>query len=227
MTAMNASAVLPLMMPPAEPAEGADALQARDARREEERSRDRALMRRVAAGDQEALSELMGRWSRPVYSLAFRILRSAEAAEEVTQDVFLKVWRHASVFEEQRGAFSSWVLTMTHHGAIDSLRRARARGSAVTSVLDNVVSATLPSPRTGVSPWQRMRLEEALKSLPERQRQVVELAYYGGHTREEMARILEEPVGTVKTRLRDAIQRLAQVFRDPEEALARTPGFES
>jgi RNA polymerase sigma-70 factor (ECF subfamily) len=197
----------------------------RDVRRAEERSRDRELMVRVGAGDQDALSELMTRWSRPVYSLAFRILRNAELAEEVSQDVFLKVWRHAGLFEEQRGAFSSWVLTMTHHGSIDALRRARARGSQVTNVLDNVMSATLPSPRPSVSHWQRLRLEQALGSLPERQRQVVELAYYGGHTREEMAQILKEPVGTVKTRLRDAVQRLAQVFRDPEEALSHAPGF--
>jgi RNA polymerase sigma-70 factor (ECF subfamily) len=193
--------------------------------REAERARDRELMRRVTRGEQDALSELMARWTRPVYSLAFRILRNAELAEEVTQDVFLKVWKHAALFEEQRGAFSSWVLTMTHHGSIDALRRAKARGSQVTNTLDNVVSATLPSPRPGVTPWQRLKLEQALETLPERQRQVVELAYYGGHTREEMAQILQEPVGTVKTRLRDAIQRLAEVFRDPEEALAQAPGF--
>ena len=195
--------------------------------REAERSRDRELMRLVVRGDQGALEELMARWTRPVYSLALRILRNAELAEEVTQDVFLKVWKHASLFEEQRGAFSSWVLTMTHHGSIDALRRAKARGSQVTSTLDNVVSATLPSPRPPVTTWQKVKLEEALAGLPEKQRQVVELAYYGGYTREEMARILKEPVGTVKTRLRDAVQKLAAVFRDPEEALAQTPGFQA
>ncbi|HTB21087.1 MAG TPA: sigma-70 family RNA polymerase sigma factor [bacterium] len=195
--------------------------------REAERARDRDLMGRVTRGEQDALAELMARWTRPVYSLALRILRNPELAEEVTQDVFLKVWKHAALFEEQRGAFSSWVLTMTHHGSIDALRRAKARGSQVTNVLDNVLSATLPSPRPGVSPWQKLRLEQALETLPPRQREVVELAYYGGHTREEMARILNEPVGTVKTRLRDAIQRLAEVFRDPDEALAHTPGFQA
>lgn len=196
------------------------------AKREAERARDRDLMLRVNKGDQDALAELMSAWTRPVYSLAFRIVRNAELAEEITQDVFLKVWRHSTVFEEQRGAFSSWVLTMTHHGSIDALRRAQARGSQVTNVLDNVVAATLPSPRPGVSPWQKHRLEQALETLPPRQREVVELAYYGGHTREEMAHILKEPVGTVKTRLRDAVQRLAQVFRDPDEALAGVPGFQ-
>jgi RNA polymerase sigma-70 factor (ECF subfamily) len=193
--------------------------------REAERARDRALMQRVVKGDQTALEELMQRWSRPVYSLALRILRSPELAEEVSQDVFLKVWKHAAVFQEQRGAFSSWVLTMTHHGSIDALRRAKARGSQVTSTLDNIVAATLPSPRGGVTQWQRLKLEQALETLPEKQRQVVDLAYFGGHTREEMAQILGEPVGTVKTRLRDAIQRLAQVFVDPEKALDAAPEF--
>jgi RNA polymerase sigma-70 factor (ECF subfamily) len=194
--------------------------------REIERSRDRELMRQVVRGEQSALEELMARWTRPVYSLALRILRNAELAEEVTQDVFLKVWKHAALFEEQRGAFSSWVLTMTHHGSIDALRRGKARGSQVTSTLDNVVAATLPSSRPPVTTWQKVKLEQALETLPEKQRQVVELAYYGGYTREEMARILKEPVGTVKTRLRDAIQKLAAVFRDPEEALSKAPGFQ-
>jgi RNA polymerase sigma-70 factor (ECF subfamily) len=194
--------------------------------REAERSRDRALMKRVVAGDQGALEELMQRWKRPVYSLALRILRNPELAEEVSQDVFLKVWKHSAVFEEQRGAFSSWVLTMTHHGSIDALRRAKARGSQVTNTLDNIVAATLPSPRPSVSTWQKMKLEQALETLPAKQREVVELAYFGGYTRDEMSKILGEPVGTVKTRLRDAVQKLSAVFRDPEEALQSMPGFQ-
>jgi RNA polymerase sigma-70 factor (ECF subfamily) len=195
--------------------------------REAEKARDRELMRRVVNGEQEALEELMQRWSRPVYSLALRILRNPELAEEVSQDVFLKVWKHAAVFEDQRGAFSSWVLTMTHHGSIDALRRAKARGSQVTNTLDNVVAATLPSPRPSVTQWQKMKLQEALQTLPEKQRKVVELAYFDGYTREEMARILDEPVGTVKTRLRDAVQRLSAVFKDPEGELSGMPGFQS
>jgi len=226
MMAMSVLAVLPSMSPGFRGMSAAAPVPAQSPR-EAERARDREFMRRVNRGDQDALAELMARWSRPVYSLALRILRNAELAEEVTQDVFLKVWKHAALFEEQRGAFSSWVLTMTHHGSIDALRRAKTRGSQVTNSLDNVLSATLPSPRPGVTPWQKLKLEQALETLPERQRQVVELAYFGGHTREEMAQILQEPVGTVKTRLRDAVQKLAEVFRDPEEALSQTPGFTS
>lgn len=227
---MNVLAVQPSMMQKRDASMDApvqSSSRPQGAAREAEKARDRALMARVVKGDQTALEELMERWRRPVYSLALRILRSAELAEEVSQDVFLKVWKHAAVFEDHRGAFSSWVLTMTHHGSIDALRRAKARGSAVTSTLDNVVSATLPSPRPSVSTWQKMKLQEALETLPEKQRAVVELAYFEGYTREEMAQILGEPVGTVKTRLRDAVQRLAAVFKDPEGELQSMPGFQS
>jgi RNA polymerase sigma-70 factor (ECF subfamily) len=226
MTEMNALAARPSMMSGSFSVESPQS-RPKGAVREAEKARDRETMRRVVAGDQTALEELMERWRRPVYSLALRILRQPELAEEVSQDVFLKVWKHAAVFEDQRGAFSSWVLTMTHHGSIDALRRAKARGSQVTNTLDNIVAATLPSPRAGVSPWQKMKLQEALETLPDKQRQVVELAYFEGRTREEMAQILEEPVGTVKTRLRDAVQRLAAVFKDPESELKAMPGFRS
>jgi RNA polymerase sigma-70 factor (ECF subfamily) len=214
------------MMTMSEPKAVGGSARPQGAAREAEKARDRALMQRVVKGDQDALEELMTRWRRPVYSLALRILRSPELAEEVSQDVFLKVWKHAAVFQEHRGAFSSWVLTMTHHGSIDALRRAKARGSQVTNTLDNVVAATLPSPRPGVSGWQKMKLQEALETLPDKQRQVVELAYFEGYTRDEMAQILGEPVGTVKTRLRDAVQRLAAVFKDPDAELAAVPGFQ-
>jgi RNA polymerase sigma-70 factor (ECF subfamily) len=167
------------------------------------------------------MEELMQRWGRPVHSLALQILRNPQQAEEVSQDVFLKVWKHAHQFDEQKGAFSSWILTMTHHGSVDALRRAKVRGSQVTAFLDNIVAATLPGPPPGITPWQRLKLEEALATLPDKQRLVVDLAYHGGRTRNEMSRMLGEPVGTVKTRLRDAVKRLAGVFRDPEGDFAK------
>ncbi len=195
--------------------------------KEAERKRDRELVTRMTQGDQAALEELMTRWKRPVFSLAVRIVRNPPLAEEVTQDVFFKVWKAAHLFEEKRGAFSSWILTMTHHAAIDALRRMKSRGSQVTNTLDNVVAATLPAPSPGVTSWQRLKLEQALATLPEKQRQVVELAYFDGYTREEMAKVLGEPVGTVKTRLRDAITKLTTVFRDPEAALQSEHGFKA
>jgi RNA polymerase sigma-70 factor (ECF subfamily) len=196
--------------------------------KQEWRERDRALMARIAAGDEAALEELMGFWSRPVYSLALRILGNPVQAEEVTQDVFFKAWKNAAQFQDQRGAFSSWILTMTHHAAIDSLRRGKARGSQVISTLDTqdpVVSASFVAPKEGVSPWQKLKLEQAMATLPEKQKRVVEMAYFEGLSREEMASILKEPVGTVKTRLRDAILKLSAVFQDPEALLQTARDF--
>jgi RNA polymerase sigma-70 factor (ECF subfamily) len=154
-------------------------------------------------------------------------LGNESTAEEVSQDVFYKVWKNSHVFTERRGAFSSWILTMTHHSSIDALRRAKSRGSKVTQTLDDVLSAVIPLPEKGITTWQSMRLAEALDTLPEKQRRVVELAYFEGQTREAMAEILNEPVGTVKTRLRDAIQKLSKVFTDPEAQLKSIGDFGS
>ena len=192
-----------------------------------DRPSDESLVKRMAEGDQLALETLMQYWKRPVFSLAIRILGNESAAEEVTQDVFFKAWKNAAVFTTKRGAFSSWILTMTHHSAIDSFRRAKSRGSKVTQALDDVLSATLPLPEKGLSTWQSLKLAEALETLPEKQRRVVDLAYFEGHTREEMAKILKEPVGTVKTRLRDAIKKLSGVFSDPESDAKSIEGFET
>jgi RNA polymerase sigma-70 factor (ECF subfamily) len=192
------------------------------------RSRDRELLKRMTAGDETALEELMGHWSRPVFSLALRILGNPVAAEEVVQDVFFKAWKNASVFEDQRGAFSSWILTMTHHAAIDALRRSRSRGSGVTTTLDTqdpVVASSFVAPKSGVTQWQKLKLEQAMQGLPDKQKKVVEMAYFEGLTREEMASILKEPVGTVKTRLRDAIMKLTDVFKDPEAFLQSAEDF--
>jgi RNA polymerase sigma-70 factor (ECF subfamily) len=192
------------------------------------RERDKELLRRMTQGDEKALEELMGHWSRPVFSLAMRILGNPVAAEEVVQDVFFKAWKSAAVFEDNRGAFSSWILTMTHHAAIDALRRSRSRGSAVTSTLDTqdpIVAGNFVAPKTGVTPWQKLKIEQAMQSLPDKQKKVVEMAYFDGLTREEMASILKEPVGTVKTRLRDAIMRLSAVFKDPEAFLQSAEDF--
>lgn len=196
--------------------------------KQEWRERDRELLRRMKSGDEKALEELMGHWSRPVFSLALRIMGNPVAAEEVVQDVFFKAWKNAAVFEDSRGAFSSWILTMTHHAAIDALRRSKSRGSAVTTTLDTqdpVVAGSFVAPKSGITQWQKLKLEQAMQSLPEKQKKVVEMAYFEGLSREEMAQILKEPVGTVKTRLRDAIMKLTAVFKDPEAFLQSAEDF--
>jgi len=184
---------------------------------------DESLVERMAAEDQAALELVMQRWSRPIFSLALRILRDPGMAQEVTQDVFLKCWRSAATFQQSRGSFSSWVLTMTHHAAIDQLRRQKARGKDVLQTFSDAMAATIAGPSHGVSGWQRLRLEKAMAQLTESQRQVVELAYFEGLTREEMAERLGAPVGTVKTRLRDTLLKLQKVFSDPEQEVQSLP----
>jgi RNA polymerase sigma-70 factor (ECF subfamily) len=190
-------------------------------------SGDEALARRMAAGDQKALEEVIHRWHGPVYSLALRILRDQEIAEEVTQDVFLKAWRSAASYESQRGAFSSWLLTLAHHTAVDNLRRQKARGKDVLRPFDDYLAAVVPSPAKGISPWQKLRMEKALGQLNPPQRQVVELAYFEGLTRDEIAARLNEPVGTIKTRLRDSLIKLHKLFSDPEQEMQSLPGFKA
>jgi RNA polymerase sigma-70 factor (ECF subfamily) len=188
---------------------------------------DEALAAAMAKGDTLALETLMQRWSRPVYSLALRILREPGAAQEVSQDVFLKCWRNAATFQESRGHFSSWILTMTHHAAIDALRRQKARGKDVLQSFSEGLAATLSAPKSGVSPWQKMRIEGAMAQLNAAQRQVVDMAYFEGLTREEMALRLKTPVGTVKTRLRDALMKLNKIFSDPEQEMQSLPDLKA
>jgi RNA polymerase sigma-70 factor (ECF subfamily) len=192
---------------------------------EKSEPKDEELAGRMAQGDQAALEAIIQRWHGPVYSLAMRILRDAATAEEITQDVFLKAWRSADSFDRAKGAFSSWILTLAHHSAVDNLRRQKARGKDLLRPFDDFLASTLPGPRKGVSPWQKLRMERALSELSEPQRQVVEMAYFEGLTRDEIAARLSEPVGTIKTRLRDALIRLHKIFSDPERELQSLPGF--
>jgi RNA polymerase sigma-70 factor, ECF subfamily len=188
---------------------------------------DETLALQVASGSQDALEMIIKRWTRPVYSLCLRILADPGLAQEVTQDVFFKCWRHAASFEEKKGSFSSWILSVAHHSAIDALRRRKAKGKDSTWPMDDLMTATLASPAKGVTQWQKLRMEKALDALTPPQRQVVEMAYFEGLTREEMALRLGEPVGTIKTRLRDTLLRLQKLFSDPEREIQTLPGFKS
>lgn len=188
---------------------------------------DESLALQVAHQDQAALELIVKRWTRPVYSLAMRILGDPGLAQEVTQDVFFKCWQHASSFEEKKGSFASWILSVAHHSAIDALRRRKSKGKDLTRSFDDVMAATMASPAKGVTQWQKIRMEKALDKLTPAQRQVVEMAYFEGLTREEMAQRLGEPVGTVKTRLRDTLMKLQKNFTDPEQEIQTLPGYKS
>jgi RNA polymerase sigma-70 factor (ECF subfamily) len=180
---------------------------------------DEQLIEAVAAGDEAALGVLYDRYAKAVFSLAARITRDQSTAEEITQEVFLRLWRNAATYSAARGRFASWLLSVTHHLAVDQLRRRQARPQAVASIDDLVVQG-LPDTRADVEEetWlveRRELIQKAMAQLPPAQRQVIELAYFGGLTHVEIATRLGDPLGTVKTRMRLGVQKLRELLQMP------------
>lgn len=174
---------------------------------------DEELIERLARGELAALEALYTRYSRPVFSLAFRVLGSSADAEEVTQDVFERVWRHAPTFSAERGRFGTWLLSMTHHVAIDMVRKRQRRPQTVGGEAAEHASRIIADVRAEVaeSTIQSMQAEQvrrALRSLPASQQQAIELAYFGGLSHLEIAAKLGDPLGTVKARIRRGMDRL-------------------
>lgn len=171
---------------------------------------DRALVGRVVEGDGRALEVLYGRYGRACYGLARRILADEQFAQDCVQEVFLVLWRDAGRFDSARGAFSSWLLSMTHHKAVDAVRREetlRKRRTA-SELLDDRASAAPAVEDEVWSGLRRDRVRAALLTLPEPQREALGLAYFGGHTQREIAGLTGTPLGTVKTRMLAGMRRL-------------------
>jgi RNA polymerase sigma-70 factor (ECF subfamily) len=172
---------------------------------------DDELLGRISGGDEEALAALIQRLGTPVHSLALRILRDRGAAEEVFQDVFLKVWKEAGRFDPSRGKAASWILSMAHHRAIDLFRSRKIRGATLAGQpLERALGRSASAP--ALEPWQKLALERCLEAMPQPQRQALELAYFEGLSREEMSRRLGIPVGTAKSRIRLALRSLKRNF---------------
>lgn len=173
---------------------------------------DRVSMSRLAAGDSAAFAALYDRHVRPVYSLALRILGDEGDAEDLVQEVFAQAWRRSSSYEAARGTVTAWLLTITRSRAIDRLRARRARPD-FGSAADPEALDVLPAP--GARPDDQLLADEdarkvraALEQLPLLQRLALELAYFEGLTQSEIAERLEEPLGTVKTRIRAGLLKL-------------------
>ncbi len=163
------------------------------------------LLRRLAAGDVESFGVIYDRYSRSVYSLAWKMLGDAQAAQEVTQEVFEAIWRGAKAFIPGRGTARTWILAMAHHKSVDAMRRQRVRTSEPLSEAHPDDADVVALAMRGV---EGAAVRAALATLSEAQRAVVVLAYYGGYTQQEIARRLGVPLGTVKTRIRDGLLRL-------------------
>jgi RNA polymerase sigma-70 factor (ECF subfamily) len=180
---------------------------------------DEDLIGRLAGGDLHALETLYARYARPVFSLAVRMLGDDAEAEEVTQDVFERAWRNAPSFDSSRGRFATWLLSMTHHVAIDALRKRQRRPQAVGGDTAALALQLLPDPRVDVAAAtvehvEGAQIRRALRALPDSQRQAIELAYFGGLSHLEIAAALGDPLGTVKARIRRGMERLRTALEE-------------
>jgi RNA polymerase sigma-70 factor (ECF subfamily) len=168
-----------------------------------------ALLRQSARGDEQAFAALYDATSARVHGLVLRVIRDPAQAEEVTQEVFLQVWRTASRFDEQRGSALSWLMTLAHRRAVDRVRAAEAVSRQDTSYHQNThVVAHDSTAEAAEQSMEARRVRSALAELTEVQRQALELAYFGGYTHTEVATMLDLPVGTAKTRIRDGLIRM-------------------
>lgn len=167
------------------------------------------LMSRLTAGEQAAVGELYDRFGRQVYSLAYRMLGETAAAEDVTQEVFLKVWRQAGRFDPERGRLASWVLHIAYTTAVDAVRQrsktAPGRFEEVGPDQPDLITDPADEAETAIMGAQ---VRQALMRLPAEQRQALELAYFGARSHSEIAGQLALPLGTVKGRIRLGLEAL-------------------
>jgi RNA polymerase sigma-70 factor (ECF subfamily) len=180
---------------------------------------DEELMALVLRRQEAALGTIYDRYVRLVYAVALRITGDRETAEEVVQDVFQNVWQAAGSFQPGVGSFVAWLMGIARHRAIDVTRSKRERARAREQTLDDFRPAgeELSLEHEVGQRLLRDVVRAALEALPTSQRQAIELAYYGGLTRAEIAERLNEPLGTVKTRLRLGLLKLRDLLRQEQE----------
>jgi RNA polymerase sigma factor (sigma-70 family) len=174
---------------------------------------DEALVALVARGDDVALAELYERFGRVAYGLALRVVRDTSLAEDAVQEAFLAVWRSAGQFVAERAKASTWILTLVHRRAVDLVRREQPRRAEPLDAAPDVVATET----TEDAAWlrlQRTRVREALRKLPDQQREALELAYFGGFTQSELADRLGEPLGTIKSRMFSGLARLRELLAE-------------
>lgn len=175
----------------------------------ERAQRDRELMARVKAGDETALADLYDRFAGTLNALALRVLRDSADAEEVVQEVFLHAWNRAATYDPTRSSVSTWLVLITRSRSIDRLRTRQVVDRTHDQVRHQRKLHESPRASANVQDMdRRRRMHAALAGLPEEQRRVLELAYYGGMTQREIAEATGIPLGTVKTRTLLAMKKL-------------------
>ena len=169
---------------------------------------DTVLLAALGRGDEQAIAALFDRYSRLVYSIALRILRDASAAEDVMQEIFLRIWRDPTTFITTRGTLGGWLAVIARNRSIDVLRRRHPTGT-----LEDIQLKSQSDVYSEVEKYlllERIRLVVA--QLPPEQRSVLEMAFFDGCTHAEIAEHTGQPLGTIKTRVRSALQKLGRAF---------------
>ncbi|HZP57811.1 MAG TPA: sigma-70 family RNA polymerase sigma factor [Dehalococcoidia bacterium] len=182
---------------------------------------DDELMTRVCAGEMTAFETLYDRYGDLVYSVVLRVVSDGHIAEDITQDVFLRLWRKPEQFDAARGKFVTWLLSIARNRSIDERRShgRRLRHEALPpateeeDILPGTSDADDPATAAVLSD-ERAAVRQALSTLPPEQRLAVQLAYFGGLTQQEIANQLGQPLGTVKTRIRLAMQKMRVALQD-------------
>ena len=179
---------------------------------------DEELMELVGAGEVRAFEVVFDRHAGPAYSLAYRMCGSRALAEDIVQEAFLSLWRSGTGYDRSRGSVRSWVLSAVHNRAVDALRRKGAKSGR--DVSDEGIAERLRAPdSTDVQVEERdqaRRVRGALGTLPDDQRQVIELAYFGGLSHTQIAEMLDLPPGTVKGRMRLGLSKMRSALGEAE-----------
>jgi RNA polymerase sigma-70 factor (ECF subfamily) len=175
---------------------------------------DEALLALAAREDERALAELYDRYSRVAYGLALRIVRDPALAEDAVQEAFLTVWRTAGSFRPDRTKPSTWILTLVHRRAVDVVRREERRRAAPLEGTEEPDERGLAADEEIELTDRRRLVQEALRQLPDEQREALELAYYGGLTQSELAERLSVPLGTIKSRMFTGLRRLRDLLAE-------------
>lgn len=171
---------------------------------------DKELMALVKKRDKTAFREIYSRFSQVVFNLVYRILKDRQEAEEVVQEIFLQVWNKADSYDAQRGALSTWIINISRNKSIDRLRT-RSHKFQNTEINEERLNSKYDFSRILENREERRKvLQEALNTLPQEQRTAIEMVYFEGFTHVETAQKLNEPVGTIKTRIRLGVMKLKQ-----------------
>lgn len=168
-----------------------------------------ALLRQSARGDQAAFAELYDATAARLHGLVLRVVRDPAQADEVTQEAYLEIWRTSARFDQAKGSALSWLMTIGHRRAVDRVRSAQAASRRDTDYLrDEREEGPDVTAEAALAGLEARRVRTALATLTLVQREAIELAYFGGYTHTEVAALLDLPIGTAKTRIRDGLIRL-------------------